>query len=95
MIASLGGLLGGMFSFANHGMWVDVGIDFYNLLMAFFFSLLSVVLILPESRPVFNAIFAQIADIILGRVKERGKSRYFTNNFWGSIQRRTRTGPNL
>ena len=88
MIAGFGGLLGGMFSFASHGMWVDIGIDFYNLFMAFFTSILFVVLFLPESRPVLNAVFSKITNLVLGRIEQtrqiKGR-KFFTENFGRNI----------
>lgn len=74
LIASLGSLFGGMFSFATHGMWIETGVDFFNFLIALMFSFLSLFLLLPESREVFYDVFNKIINPVLDRVKNKGVS---------------------
>lgn len=81
LVASLGSLFGGMFSFATHGMWVETGVDFFNFLVALIFSFVSLFLLLPESREVFYNLLSKIINPIFESInKTKGASGkpYFT-----------------
>lgn len=87
-LAVLGGLLGGIISFATHGMWVENGIDFFNFLVALSFSVTAVYAFIPEKRMIFYEMFEKAKTFgrsNLSETKEATQRRYFAEDFWRSI----------
>lgn len=63
LLSSMSGLFGGSFSAMTHGMWVDVGIDFFNFFVALVFAIVAVYAFIPERREAVSGIFGRIANL--------------------------------
>lgn len=90
LIGALASLSGGIFSSMVHGMFPDIGIDFFNLGIAFATSLVFLYAFAPNTRESIVAVGSESIDRTKSFVQslepqDKIKSPYFTIHFWKNI----------
>lgn len=72
-LSTLSTLLGGSFAFAAHGMWVELGIDFFNLFVALLTGVATVYTFVPERRETLGLLFERGFEILkTGFIRTQG-----------------------
>lgn len=87
LVGGLASLIGGIFSFLLHGMWTEIGVDFFNLFVAFAFSLTALYIFAPNTRPSIITAGVEAFEKLKNLTAEfkKAKSQYFSSEFWKSI----------
>ena len=88
-VGTFASLCGGIFSAMTHGL-PYVGVDFFNLFVAFLFSIISLYVFAPNTRKsIANAgseLYIQMGELKkLFSAEEKIKSHYFNERFWKNI----------
>jgi len=84
----MSGLFGGAFSAMTHGMWVDVGIDFFNFIVALTFATVAVYVFIPERREAIHGIFAKAFNTkytSFSKAREASQNANLGQNFWKNV----------
>lgn len=89
-IGSMFSLIGGIFSSMSHGMFPEIGIDFFNLSAAFLFGTAALYIFAPNTRESIAGAVAEVYNqtkILISELRgERTtKSPYFNSQFWKNI----------
>lgn len=89
-IGSIFSLIGGIFSSMSHGMFPEIGIDFFNLTISFAFGVSALYTFIPNTREsILSAaaeVYVRTKNLVIAlREEKSSKSPYFNSHFWKNI----------
>jgi uncharacterized membrane protein YcgQ (UPF0703/DUF1980 family) len=89
LVSAMSALFAGFMSSLTHGIWVDLGVDFFNLAAAATSSIVNLYVFQPQTRPaIANMRFIERAKNLVTKGADEIQDiepNVFAQNFWKNI----------